>query len=369
MQLRGACRGQPWGAVRALTVAIAWLLCAVSPAGVQAAPPRRQVVLHAGALVQNDPQLFETVRELLSRAQLELVTPSRAGEDRVLAWVDVESTDGGAQITVRSPATDTFVQRQVQDAESPALFRETLAHVILGVVEPLASDQPETTPEAPASTSASSEVPEDARAFTLSSPRSDAASRGGARSASAPSVALGLRGGPLLLSSDRLVAQLGGQAILRFASALRPALGLEAAGIWPATLDDDGLGARVRLLSVRLVPGLRLLDGTRGAIDVALAPGVDVLSFAAQPDDGRLRRAQDSRRVQPMLGARFTASLRLSRLLELLLGLGADYDFAPRRWVVATPSGSREVLETLRVRPYAYAGLGVTLFAGAQKSP
>jgi hypothetical protein len=167
-----------------------------------------------------------------------------------------------------------------------------------------------------------------------------------------------------LLASSQLAAQLGGGLTLRFGARLRPSLGLEVLGIWPAHVDQAGLDGRVGLVSLRALPGLELVGSPRGTLGLMLAPGVDFISFAsdrARPDVAAEPR---SARVQPIVGARMAGSLRVSSFMALLLGAGLDVDLAPRRWVVAAPRGAEEIFESSRYRPYAYLGADITLLRG-----
>jgi hypothetical protein len=364
------------GVLRALVLLLASVVWAVPLSHAQPDDRASQVVLRASELVRADPEFQETLRELLSRVGLELVSPSRADDERVLWRVDVETSERSATVTMYKARSDTRVRRQVDRAQTKALFRETLSHVILGVIEPHAGDdepveakvEQKPAPEAPAPKEPVREQTSVLPA-QLSSPRIDSVESTQMSPAKAPSFSVFLRGGPLLLAVDYLVAQFGGGATLRFKSALSPALGLEALGIWPAAVGGGGLDAKVRMISLRLLPSLRLVARPRGALDLALAPGLDLVSFSTERAPREVAEAPRTKRIQPVAGARLTGSLRLSRLMVLLLGAGLDVDFAPRRWVVADRDGSTTLFETSRYRPYAYLGLDLTLFARQSGEP
>ena len=101
----------------------------------------RFVVLEAPASI--DPELEETLRELLQRNHFPSGAPRGGARIPSLCAGSCRATPGDATVTItdgsgKSPA----VQREVYGSESAAVFRETLAHIILGSVEPLAASRP-----------------------------------------------------------------------------------------------------------------------------------------------------------------------------------------------------------------------------------
>ena len=183
------------------------------------------------------------------------------------------------------------------------------------------------------------------------------------------SLTLNVRGGPLLLGSSELAGQVGGGLALRFMTRLSPSLALEALGIVPAHVEQAGLEARVGLVSLRVLPGLELVERPRGTLGMMLAPGVDLISFRSARAPREVAPQPKSSRVQPVAGLRLRGSLRVSSFMALLLGAGLDVDFTPRRWVLTGPAGSQEVFETSRYRPYAFLGADLTLFRGRRSKP
>ncbi len=375
MVLRVALRWLSRGGLRALVLAMLSVWLCSAPLAAQE-PERGQVALRASELSRKDPEFQETLRELLSRVGLELVTPTRAHDERVLWRVDVELVGSAAAITLHNQRSDTRVRRHVKPAETDALFRETVAHVILAVIEPMAAEaavspepaepaaEPRSEPEPAAPEPAHSEA-----SALLSAPRVDAGSEAAKKTRGEPGLLLNVRGGPLLLGSSELAGQVGGGLALRFMTRLSPSLALEALGIVPAHVEQAGLEARVGLVSLRVLPGLELVERPRGTLGMMLAPGVDLISFRSARAPREVAPQPKSSRVQPVAGLRLRGSLRVSSFMALLLGAGLDVDFAPRRWVLTGPGGSQEVFETSRYRPYAFLGADLTLFRGRRSKP
>ncbi len=86
-----------------------------------------------------DPALDLTLKELFGRRGVELARPGAPGH--VVARVVVSQLGETASVLVDDPAHQlASVHRDVPRGDSPALFRETLAHVILGAVDPFLPD-------------------------------------------------------------------------------------------------------------------------------------------------------------------------------------------------------------------------------------
>src|SRR5688500_4446913 len=108
--------------------------------GATAAPG--EVVLQLDSAVdQGSPiGLTETLRELLARLGLVLVSPDAAHGERVRARVHITVEARGAHVEVVASAVDgRSFEREVPRAETDALFGEVIGHVVLGLVEPLAA--------------------------------------------------------------------------------------------------------------------------------------------------------------------------------------------------------------------------------------
>jgi hypothetical protein len=285
--------------------------------------------------------LEDTVRELLGRIG---ITVGKGSE--VLARVRVEKTDGGARVIVKDGRGDTSLTRDIPRGESPALFRETIAHVILGAVEPLAEEpagkkekreEPPPPPPPP--------PPKDERRSEIT-------------------IALGARGSGTLVAPGQLGASFGGGLGLTWSAPLRPSALIGGGYFVPMRLRDHGLEAELTILPVRAAFRVEPIASSSFALGFAAGGGVDVVSLAPRAGDG-LRLAPGSTRVQPMLGGWIEARLILGARFDLVLALGLDVDLAPRRWVIDTGFQQRAPFaEVGRVRPFLSIGFDAAVLGG-----
>jgi hypothetical protein len=139
-----------------------------------------------------------------------------------------------------------------------------------------------------------------------------------------------------------------------------PALALDASMAVPVTADAQGVEARVLLAGVRARARFTPFEFKRAALDAALSAGADVISV--QPQDATAGTALEpaSREVQPVIGIALGTRTRLHPRLELVLGLGLDFDLMPRRWSVKEGESLSPVFETRVFRPCATLGVDWT---------
>jgi hypothetical protein len=317
----------------------------------------RFVVLEAPASI--DPELEESLRELLQRNHFRLVHPAVVRASRVFALVRIELHQGDATVTItdgsgKSPA----VQREVYGSESAAVFRETLAHIILGSVEPLAVSR--ATPPSQIDEGVPHPVRESGDANSgLPAPAPSTEGK-----PHRVSVALGYRGGPLLVSTNQGTVAFGAQGTVTLESALRPSLSIDASYVIPPRVTDGGLNASIGLVPLRLRAAIEAYAWPSLALETALVGGVDLVSLSPSSSDPSLQVAPETRRVQPIVGAAIAGRSHLAPTLDLVIGLGLDVDLAPRRWLVASDLTSSSFFELARVRPSASLGIMWT-FSGA----
>jgi hypothetical protein len=284
-----------------------------------------------------EPALWETLRELFARVGVSL-TAEPQERDAAAITVRLAARAGGMDVIVTSAAHEP-VHRRVDASSSEALFRETIGHVVLGVVEPLLDEPPP------------SAAPADAAAKAPSS---------------AAHLRVGLSGGALGHEQRRIVPRVGIGVGVALDRALAPSLVVEAALSTGRSLAEEEVAARLYLLSLRARPTLTFLAERRVAIDVGLPLGFDValLDLTHVPQEA----ASDGRetRVDPVLGPLVGARVALTRTLDLTLSLGVDLTLRPRRFVVRDEDETERLAALARVRPYLTLGLDWTARSGAR---
>jgi hypothetical protein len=153
-------------------------------------------------------------------------------------------------------------------------------------------------------------------------------------------------------------ARFVGSGALVWEGRFSPSLALDASVAVPVTVNQQGVEAQVLLAGARARARLTPLAFTRAAVDAALSAGADV--FVVRPEhatDGTKLSASPSRRGQAVLGLALGVRTRVHPRLELVLGVGLDFDPMPRRWAVDEGESSSVVFETRYVRPYATLGV------------
>jgi hypothetical protein len=324
---------------------------------------RRVVVLDVAGGEVTDAELEATLGELLGRLHLDLARPGGAADGRVIATARVELSERGAVLTVQARRPDAApVRREVERGDSPSLFRETLAHVILGAIEPLTAgrDESDRAPETPGEPPAASVGP--LRETTASAPAAREAARDPMR------LSIGANTGPRLLESDRAGIGFGGVVSLALPWALRPSAAIEAGYLLPVRASRNSVDAEVHLVPLRLAARIQPIAGKIVALETGVSGGVDVISFTPQSAQTFIRLGASSSRLQPVFGGSVAARFRLSPIAEFVLTAGGDVDVAPRRWVVGAGPQRDAIFETARFRPYASLGLDLTMLGATTTS-
>jgi hypothetical protein len=303
-------------------------------------PPPDGIVLDSRLTGAIDVELRETLVELLGRLRLRIIAARGRDPDAVLAFVSIEPSAGGASVTVvQTRPPNSRVRRRVENAASPELFREALAHVILGALEPLLELREE-APTPPATPAAAD------RTTALEDSRS-----------TSPSWSIGVRAGALWFVSEQAsAAVVGGAGAVTFEVPLRPSVALEVGYMLPLLITRDGVLAEFSLVSARARPGLELASSETLALRLDLAAGFDFVALSPRQAID-VTAVSRSTRLQPMLGGGLGAHLRLWDTLELVARVGVDIDLAPRHWVIESGAAQSSFFETARGVPYLTLGI------------
>ncbi|MDB4990522.1 MAG: hypothetical protein JWN04_5700 [Myxococcaceae bacterium] len=300
-----------------------------------------------------EPALYETLGELATRLGVRL-QQARSASD---AWSSVRlatERDGAIDLTVSSRGQPA-IQRQVAPAESADLQRETVAHVLFGIIEAqLAVEH--------ARTLAKIQLADEPKE-TLTSDAEDAqAARHALRF-----MAGGALGVIWLGKSEpapRLDSWLGVVSDRR----LEPGLAVGLGAAFLPEVSQRSTHAQLRVLSARVRPSVVVARGHRVALELSVPLGLDV-AFAQLRDDMRDGSDQHrSTRIRPVAGPALTGHLRLSRALALTLGAGADIDLAPRTLHFRGDPHAPPIVSLDRVRPYLTIGLSFLRGASAQRA-
>jgi hypothetical protein len=341
-----------------------------APVAAQVDPPearrevRRVVVLElAGGErggVGIDAELEATLGELLGRLHLDVARSGGAAEGRVVAVVRIEPSERGAVISVQPKRSDAApLRREVDRGDSPSLFRETLAHVILGAIEPLTARRDEDrAPEPPAE---SPSIPPRDNPPVASAPPAE-------RPRDPMRLSIGANAGPRLLESDRAAIAFGGVLSLTLPLALRPSAALGAGYFLPVRASRNSVDAEIHVVPLRIAARVEPLAGKVIALETGISGGIDVISLAPQSAPTFIRLEGSSSRLQPVFGPTVAGRFHLSPTADFVVTAGGEVDAAPRRWIVVAGSQRETIFETARFRPYVSLGLDLTML-GATAAP
>jgi hypothetical protein len=291
------------------------------------------VVDYAGSAF-TDPALYAAVRELLSRIQVQVVSPLQSASGNVIAYAHIVIGADAVKVSVEDArGQNAPVRRSVPRGDSDAMLRETVGHVLLGLVEPLAeASRLAASPQA-------LHDGEDARGSRRATPQ------------------LGLHGGPVQLGQDCWSGRFVASGAFVWGGPLEPSIALDANMAVPVSVHGQGVEARVLLAGARARVRITALALAHAALDAALGVGADVISMRPESATAGTELSSSSRRGQPVVGVALGARARLHPQVELVLGIGVDLDLQPRRWSVEEGGATSSVFETRYVRPYATLGV------------
>jgi hypothetical protein len=145
-------------------------------------------------------------------------------------------------------------------------------------------------------------------------------------------------------------------------SAWRPELWLALAYHIPVAASLPLVDLKVHTVAARAVPTVRLLDGRFGFVEVGPVLGIDlrVASVASRSVPAE-RLMVPPTQASLLLGLRAVAHLKIREGVQVFLGLGAELDAQPMRYVIRTGSTRADVFEFSRGRPMALAGFCFSL--------
>jgi hypothetical protein len=332
------------------------------PAASASEAPRRVVALDTRGAFEQSAVLEESLRELLGRLGLVLDARGSVPRDEVLALVLVEFDDEGAQVTVRRGRTAIeSASKRVEREGSTAVFREALAHVVLGTVEPLAEEERDRPPPPPAPMP-EGERPAPPPAQPVPHPPEapnpwgfGVAAEGGASSLGSPAGAVGALGGFLTLSR-RTSSGLG--------------VALEGRYQLPTTVESPFVDARVSSGAFRLMPRVEIASFDRFSIELGGGAGIDILSVTPSSETlPASRLGKSTTRVDPVASAELIGRFGVAPNIDIALHLAADLDFATRRWVLDSGGAKSSFFGPAHVRPFVALGIDFGVLGTGRLAP
>jgi hypothetical protein len=342
--------------------ALAATLLVALGAEAREAPPR-DVFLTVKGTDAERKHFTDSLGELVGRLGQKL----QAERTYPLATVEADFSEASEVVlTVQNSDGKVVLLRRLPRGEKPAVAIEAAAHVAHAVVEellavarraPLKSDGPAPAPD-PVLTVAKPRPAgreNDAVAFELGGYANTRIWGGGAPFTAGFGVQLALA-----LAAPRV----------------RPALALSLGYQPPFEVSNDYASMLVHALPLRLLAQLTPVRGDNWRLDAALGGGADVFVTAtrtalAAPNAAVLPQGT----AAPVLTAQLTGRFGLVRSADLWLGVMADVDLAPRRFVVAVGNTSELLYQPWRVRPsimlgFSLAPVGREPYAGrAEETP
>ncbi len=335
-----------------LLAALLWLfflLLARGPArfdGRAAAQPPRpklhRVVVTSEEGPALDEALLAALRELFMRVGLVLVETDEGKDEGLLARVRIQRDADAATVRVFSVTAKKLAStHRVPRAETDALFRETIAHVVLNAVEPLVVERAQL--EATMVGASSEPGGESAEPLATDGPK---------REGPAAHYSLGVGAGPLIVG-ELWGARLAGRADVYVATRLPSVFGLTLGGVLPRTRERGAVHSRFDILFARISAGVEPWLSRLARLGILLSAGVDLLRVDIDPKRVPDQVLPRQRVPDFMLGALVQMRFPLWGGFELQALVGCDLDINPHEFAVTDGATRTKLYTPNRARPYA----------------
>lgn len=291
--------------------------------------------------------------EITRHPELEPGPPAARG-DGVPAGLAVDVTPpGSGRVTFAAPGGAT-ADRVIPRQGSADVFREEILQVVQSSLEALGAVPGRRQPPS-------------------SAPAEEAAAPKGSTEPAAPSN-LGLQAlatGGLRTLAGNLAPNLGGEVDLTLGhGAGSGAVGILAQYNMPTDTNGPSPPAvtvRGSMTALRALARFTPLATDRFSLGLGGGAGVDLLHTEAKSPSPLVRPAPARTDASIPLTALVEGRLRFSGDTQLVLGVGADVDLTPRRYVTRDPAGTTDVLvDGGRFRGFVFAGLAFTVLGGGR---
>jgi hypothetical protein len=323
-----------------LLATLLWLF--IGRAEAQPAPKLHRVVVTSEEGPALDEALLAALRELFTRVGLVLVETDEGKDEGLLARVRIQRDADAATVRVFSVTAKKLAStHRVPRAESDALFRETVAHVVLNAVEPLVLERVELEATMVAT------ISESAREGDTPVSREQAAGDG-------PAAHYGVGvGAAALVVGELWGARLAGRADAYVATRLPSVFGITLGYVLPRTRERGGVHSRFDILFARVQAGIEPWRSRFARLGVVLNAGVDLLRAEVDPKRVPDEVLPRQRVVDFMLGALLQLRFPLWGGLELQALVGCDLDLNPHGFAVRNGTTQTKLFTPYRARPYA----------------
>jgi hypothetical protein len=331
----------------------------VLPVAAQAADARPTVVaLEFSGGEAERKQFTESLAELLGRLGLTL---EPAWDKPRLATISADFTaPSEGVLTVKNAVDKVVLLRLIPRGEKPAVALEAAAHIAHSVVEELR----DVSLRAPLVARGPSPLPDPELA--VEKPRAAVETGGpiGVELGGYANARIWGGGAPFTVGFALQVE------VALAVPKLRPALVWSGGYQPPFAVSSNFAQLFAHVVPLRLLAQLTPLRGDDWRLDAALGGGTDIFITAARstvlPPGSIVNVRADATGV---LSAQVLFRLGVARSADLWLGVMADLDLAPRRYVVNVGGTIEEVYQPWRVRPafllgFSFAPVGKDPYAG-----
>lgn len=330
--------------VRLVAVVAALLWLCIGRAAAQPSLKLQRVVVTSEEGLGLDEALLGALRELFARVGLSLVDSDEGKDEGLLARVRIQRDFDAATVRVFSVTDKKLAStHRVPRAETDALFRETIAHVVLGAVEPLVVERLKVEASLPVQ----SEQPQPPPA-----PSEPTAKE--ARSAPTAHYGVGLGAGPLYMG-ELWGTRILGRADAYVATRVPSVFGITMGGVLPRTRERAAVHSELKTLFARLHAGVEPWLTRVARLGVLLSFGIDALHGTASPKRMMdvLSVAAAHYEIDYTLGALLQLRFPLWQGLELQTTLGCDLALNPHQFSVRDGARETTLFAPSRARPYA----------------
>jgi hypothetical protein len=347
----------------------------VSPARAQ---DRASTVLITVAAPASEAEQLEAVaRELLSRLQMQVelrrvgriayseirrpLGPRQAYFARV--WIAFTKS-GRARLYLEHSERDRLLVRDVApDSSNPELVREELGHILQTAIEGLKAGEEIGAPRAEAMQQVEEDEAPSPAVPPVATPEPEpepAADRPEPSWERRRALRFGPRYEAVWLGDASAFEDGPGAALGWLAPKARWGLELLALYRRPLTIEAAPVGARTQTLGFRLQATFDAWRGERSLLRLGAGAGADLVRVSPRASAGSEIELAQSGWLSLALGrVSLSYARELAGVLDVELTLGADIDPVGTRYVFASSSGERNVLEPWPVRPLVSLGATV----------
>jgi hypothetical protein len=313
----------------------------------------------------DDPELRDSIRELLARLHLSL-SPAGGASSRVASvQIDLSSRSEALVVVTDGATGEASLRRSVPRDASADIVREEIAHAVQSAVEAalLAARERAAQPAPAAPAPPPPPPPVVAPVAQPSPPSRPVAEEPRAPPHSSPfgiEVAT-LAGVSPIADSSGLATRIGLGASVNARTLLHPSIALAFLYAVPFGNGDEELSTLTNIASVRGLAGIGVFHGRWLAVDLGVGGGIDVVTVAPHSDELPSSVALNpATRVDRILSAMVTAHAGISSGIILLLSAGVEMDLDSRQYVLADGNAVNPVLAPWQFRPMILAGFGFT---------